>query len=460
MGRQNEGRRRIAASLWRMGCFLVPALCAAALWGTYVLQADSPPGDRTVVASVSRGGPPAYRPAQASEPVLTVVQGTVKKGDTVSSLLGEWLTPQEIDLLARQTREVFSLRRIRNGQPYLIRALDGRFQAFEYEIDDEERLVVRSEGEGFAAAREPIEYEVETVVVCGTIRTSLFEAADEIGEIPVLALKLADIFGWDVDFAYDVRGGDTFKAIVEKRYRNGAFAGYGSIRAAEFVNQAKTYQGFLFENRDGQPEYYDAKGRSLRRAFLKTPLDYARISSGFSYNRFHPIKHEWCPHLAIDYAAPVGTPVRSVGDGTVLEAGRKHASGKYVKIRHNSMYETYYLHLSRFAKGIRSGKKVRQGQVIGYVGSTGMSTGPHLDFRMKKNGSYVNPRKVIAPASPPVPRERIEAYRATIEPLLARLETAEFPVAMEMSGQTPKSPDEPTDRKPRKPSTQEALGGF
>ncbi len=460
MDREKEGRKRTASLLWRMWFLLLPAFGAAALWGTYALQADSPPAYQAVAAGLSRGGPPAESSAKTAGPVLTVVKENVKEGDTVSSLLAEWLTPQEIDLLARRGREVFSLRRMRQGRPYLIRTVGGRFHSFEYEIDEEERLVIRSEGDDFVAAREPIDYEVETVVVCGTIRTSLFEAADEIGEIPVLALKLADIFGWDVDFVYDVREGDTFKAIVEKRYRDRAFTGYGSIRAAEFVNQGKTYQGFLFENRDGEPEYYDAKGRSLRRTFLKTPLDYARISSGFSYNRFHPVKHEWCPHLAIDYAAPVGTPVRTVGDGVVLEAGRQHASGKYVKIRHNSMYETYYLHLSHFAKGIRSGKKVRQGQVIGYVGSTGMSTGPHLDFRMKKNGSYVNPRKVIAPPSPPVPRERIEAYRATIEPLLARLETAEFPVAMDMSGQTPKPPDRQKDRKRRKPATQEALGGF
>jgi murein DD-endopeptidase MepM/ murein hydrolase activator NlpD len=272
-----------------------------------------------------------------------------------------------------------------------------------------------------------------------------------------LALRLSDIFGWDVDFALDVRAGDSFKAVVEKRYRNGEFAGYGRIPAAEFINQGETYQGFLFENRDGHPEYYDAKGRSLRRAFLKTPLDYARISSGFTYHRFHPIKKKWCPHPAIDYAAPVGTPVRTVGDGTVLEASRNNGSGKYIKIRHNSSYQTYYLHLSRFAKGIRKGRKVHQGQVIGYVGSTGMSTGPHLDFRMKKNGKYVNPRRVIAPASPPVPREKIEMFRNTVEPLVAQLEVVEIPVAMETSGRLPEPGKE---RRPGDEGDRSTLGGL
>jgi murein DD-endopeptidase MepM/ murein hydrolase activator NlpD len=368
------------------------------------------------------------------EPLPVVLQARVKEGETISSILGEWLNSQEIDLLVRRSREIFPLQRIHEGHPYLLRTLDNRFLSFEYEIDCEEKLVIVTDGDGFRIVREPIPYEAETVIVCGTIRTSLFEAAGEIGEIPVLALKLADMFGWDIDFALDVKPGDSFKAVVEKRYRNGEFAGYGKMLAAEFVNQGKAYQGFLYENTDGRPEYYDANGRSLRRAFLKTPLDFARISSGFSWNRFHPIKKEWCPHPAIDYAAPVGTPVRTVGDGIVLEAGYSKGGGRFVRIRHTSIYETYYLHLSRFASGIGKGRRVRQGQVIGYVGSTGMSTGPHLDFRMKRNGQYVNPKKIIAPASPPVPRERIEAFRATIEPLVAHLEAVRFPIAMETPG--------------------------
>jgi murein DD-endopeptidase MepM/ murein hydrolase activator NlpD len=411
-------------------------LVLAALFFSYTLKSTSS-GEEALPASAGHGDPASGTAAPSEDAVPFVFQATVKKGETISSLLGEWLSPREIDLLDRQTREVFSLRRIRQGRPYVVRTLDDEFQSFEYEIDCEERLIVRAEPDGFLVDREPIVYQIETVLVCGTIRTSLFEAADEIGEIPLLALRLVDIFGWDVDFVLDVRSGDSFKAIVEKRYRNGEFAGYGRIPAAEFINQGTTYQGFLFENREGHPEYYDAKGRSLRRTFLKTPLDYARISSGFSWNRFHPIKKKYCPHPAIDYAAPVGTPVKTVGDGVVLEASRHEASGKFVKIRHNSVYQTYYLHLSRFAKGIRKGRRVHQGQIIGYVGNTGMSTGPHLDFRMKKNGKYVNPKRVIAPASPPVPRERIEAFRFTVDPLLAQLDAVQTPIAMETSGRLP-----------------------
>ncbi len=435
--REERKSKDIIAGRCRRSCApLMPVFVLAALFLTYALPSISS-GDQALLASVGHGDPAPGAATPSKEAVPFVFQATVKKGETLSSLLGEWLSPREIDLLDRQSSEVFSLRKIRQGRPYLIRTLDDAFQSFEYEIDCDERLVIRAEPDGFLISREPIVYQVETVLVCGTIRTSLFEAADEIGEVPVLPLRLVDIFGWDVDFVLDVRAGDSFKAVVEKRYRNGEFAGYGSIPAAEFINQGTTYQGFLFENKEGHPEYYDGKGRSLRRTFLKTPLEYARISSGFSYNRFHPIKKKWCPHPAIDYAAPVGTPVKTVGDGVVLQAGRDKASGKFIKIRHNSVYQTYYLHLSRFAKGIKKGKRVRQGQVIGYVGSTGMSTGPHLDFRMKKNGKYVNPRRVIAPASPPVPRERIKAFRVTVDPLLAQLDAAQVPIAMETSGRLP-----------------------
>ena len=445
----------VAARCRRRRAPLMLLLVLAVLFSTYALQSTSS-GEKALLAGAGRGDSVSATATQNKEAAPFVFQATVKKGATLSSLLGEWLSPWEIDLLSRQSREVFSLRKIRQGRPYVVRTLDDAFQSFEYEIDSEEKLVIRAESDGFLVAREPIVYKIETVLVCGTIQTSLFEAADEIGEIPVLPLRLVDIFGWDVDFALDIRAGDSFKAVVEKRYRNGEFAGYGSIPAAEIIIQGTAYQGFLFENKEGHPEYYDGKGRSLRRSFLKTPLDYARISSGFSYNRFHPIKKEWCPHPAIDYAAPEGTPVRTVGDGVVLEAARDNASGKFLRIRHNSVYQTYYLHLSRFAKGIKKGQRVRQGQVIGYVGSSGMSTGPHLDFRMKKNGTYVNPRRVIAPASPPVPRERIETFRLTVDPLLAQLDAVRIPIAMENSGRLPESDGE---KGSGGPGDDTALGG-
>jgi murein DD-endopeptidase MepM/ murein hydrolase activator NlpD len=242
----------------------------------------------------------------------------------------------------------------------------------------------------------------------------------EAGETPALAIRLADIFAWDIDFIRDIRVGDTFVAVVEKRSRDGQFVGYGRIEAAQFVNQGEAYHGFLFADAQGNAQYFDEQGRSLRKAFLKAPLNFTRISSGFTLNRLHPVLGYRRPHPAIAYAAPMGTPVKTVGDGVVLQRGWDKGGGNYIKIRHNGVYETVYMHLKGFAKGIANGARVRQGQVIGYVGSTGMSTGPHLDFRMKKNGTYINPRTIKSPPADPVARERMAEFMSHIQPLMAR----------------------------------------
>jgi murein DD-endopeptidase MepM/ murein hydrolase activator NlpD len=201
--------------------------------------------------------------------------------------------------------------------------------------------------------------------------------------------------------------------VVEKRYREGEFKGYGRILAARFVNQDTPYEGFLLED-GGRGEYYTADGKSLRKAFLKAPLDFRRISSGYSNARLHPVLNIVRPHHGIDYAAPTGTPIKAIGSGTVVAVARTKAAGKYVKIRHMNGYESAYLHMSRYARGIRSGQKVAQGQVIGYVGATGYATGPHLDFRMKRYGKYLNPSRVTNPRSQPVSRERMDEFMTVL----------------------------------------------
>jgi murein DD-endopeptidase MepM/ murein hydrolase activator NlpD len=234
-------------------------------------------------------------------------------------------------------------------------------------------------------------------------------------------MNLADIFAWDIDFILDIRQGDSFQALVEKRYREGQPAGYGRILAAEFTNQGATFQAFLYKDGDKHPDYYDAKGQSLRKAFLKAPLSFSRISSGFTMRRFHPITKTWKAHPAIDYAAPRGTPIKSVGDGVIIKKGYTRGNGNYVKIRHNGSYETIYLHMKGFAKNIAKGKRVAQGQRIGYVGSTGLATGPHLCFRMYKNGAPVNPQRVKAPSVKPIAKESMVAFKAQSKALLAQL---------------------------------------
>ena len=282
-------------------------------------------------------------------------------------------------------------------------------------------MIISREAESFSIEKIPIPYTTETARVRGTIESSLFEAVTGTGESDVLAMNLADIFAWDVDFILDIRQGDSFQALVEKRYRDGQPAGYGRILAAEFTNQGTTFQAFLYQDGDRHADYYDADGQSLRKAFLKAPLSFSRISSGFTTRRFHPITKTWKAHPAIDYAAPTGTPIKSVGDGVIIKKGYTSGNGNYVKIRHNSSYETIYLHMKGFAKNIGQGKRVAQGQTIGYVGSTGLATGPHLCFRMYKNGAPVNPQRVKAPAAQPIDKSNLADFKVRKNALLAQL---------------------------------------
>jgi len=350
-----------------------------------------------------------------------IVKGTIAQGDTMSELLGSYFSAAEIYQLNKVCKPVFPLTDLTAGQPYRLCLSDDAFERFEYDIDRDEQLIISRDAEQFTVERVPIPYSVETVRVRGTIDTSLFEAVTGSGESDVLAMNLADIFAWDIDFILDIRKGDSFQALVEKRYRDGQFAGYGHILAAEFTNQGTTFQAFRFRDGDRHPDYYDADGQSLRKAFLKAPLSFTRISSGFTMRRYHPITKTWKSHPAIDYAAPPGTPIKSVGDGVIIKKGYTRGNGNYVKIRHNSTYETIYLHMSKFAKRIGVGKRVAQGQTIGYVGSTGLATGPHLCFRMYKNGAPVNPHRVKAAAAQPIDRANIADFKSKAETLLAQL---------------------------------------
>jgi murein DD-endopeptidase MepM/ murein hydrolase activator NlpD len=354
-------------------------------------------------------------------PEVAALKRTISSGDTASSILDCYLTPAQIYELGRTARDVYPLTRLKVGNPYTLRVQGDRLLDMEYEIDRNEKLRISCTDSGFDVCRVPIVYDIETAFVSGTITSNLFNAIDHAGETPGFAITLADIFAWDVDFVRDIRKGDHFKAIVEKRYRNGKPAGYGRIQAAEFINQGHRYTAFYFEHKDGHGAYYDAEGKSMRKAFLKAPLHFSRISSGYSMSRMHPILKRRRPHQGIDYAAPTGTPIRTVADGTIIAKRRTKAAGRYIKIRHRNGYETVYNHMSKYARGMHKGKKVVQGQVIGYVGSTGYATGPHLDFRMKRHGKYLNPLKVKSPSGEPVPKSEMQAFRARIAPFMAAL---------------------------------------
>jgi murein DD-endopeptidase MepM/ murein hydrolase activator NlpD len=244
---------------------------------------------------------------------------------------------------------------------------------------------------GWEVRRADTRPDVRVEAVRGEVRRSLFESVEALGESPQLVMDLVEIFSSDFDFTADTRAGDRFRLLVEKRYAGDQFVDYGQILVAQYLSDARVLTGVSFEGAGGRVAYYDPDGRSLKKSFLKSPLEFTRITSGFTYARPHPILGGVRPHLAVDYGAPVGTPVRAVADGTVMVAGWNGGNGIQVHLRHHAGYETQYNHLSRLGPGIRAGGRVSQRQVIGYVGSTGLSTGPHLDYRVAKNGRFVNP---------------------------------------------------------------------
>lgn len=414
--RRRRRRRRQALS----------ALLALAVLAFFLIRGPeyepSSGGEGDVVAeTASEETEPEAAPVEES-PRDLALDGVVQPGETFSSLLREYLSPRQISDLAERSRKVFPLSQLRAGQPYSLSLQDDSLVSFIYDIDREHQLSIRCEGEGCDVDRVPIPYTMQTETIYGTISSSLFEAVASSNESAELAVALADIFAWDIDFIRDIQEGDAFSALVEKRYRDGQPAGYGRILAAEFNNQGKPYQAILFQDGNNPPQYYTPDGKGMRKAFLKAPLNFSRISSGYTKNRFHPVLRVWRPHLAIDYAAPTGTPVRTVADGTVIKRSYDRSNGNLVRVRHANGYETTYIHLNKFAKDLKVGKRLKQGDLIGYVGSTGIATGPHLDFRMFKDGRPINPATVKSTTADPVSKGNFVAFQAEAVRLLAELE--------------------------------------
>ncbi|MDR2488301.1 MAG: peptidoglycan DD-metalloendopeptidase family protein [Desulfovibrio sp.] len=341
-----------------------------------------------------------------------VLRGVISFGDTAGALLQEWLSAEDIQALIEACKNVYPLARIRAGQPYAVYQEGETLSRFEYEIDRDQQLIARRENSRWIATVENIPYEVLLAKVEGRIVSSLFETMSDIGESPALAVRLADIFAWEINFIRDVQSGDSFRILLEKRYRDGEPKGYGKLLAAEFINKGNIFEAFLHKDSFGNAAYFNAAGDSLKRAFLKAPLAFTRISSRFSMHRKHPVFHDIRAHPAVDYAAPTGTPVKAIGSGVVTFRGWGNGAGNYVALKHANGYESMYLHLSGFAKKLQKGSGVKQGEVIGYVGSTGYATGPHLDFRMKKNGQFINPEKVLSPRDESVPAKMLKAYTA------------------------------------------------
>jgi len=355
------------------------------------------------------------------QPVRDEFKNNVPAGSSITALLGDYFSAQEIYKLNEKSRKIFPFTKITAGQPYHIVTIDGEFDSFIYEIDSEEELIIRRKEDQLSIVRQDIIYDVIVENVQGVITTSLFDAISTIGEKPELAFILADIFGWDINFILDIRAGDTFQALVQKRFRDGESAGYGRVLAAEFINQGESFKAFRFKDGNQKYSFYNEHGENLRKAFLKAPLSFTRISSGYSLRRMHPIKKVWKSHPAIDYVAPVGTPIKTVGDGTITRKGYTKANGNFVEITHSNGYSAIYLHMNGFARGIKKGTRVTQGQLIGYVGQTGLATGPHLCFRMRRYGKPVNPLKLKVPSAKSVSSDNMAEFHLLTGPILAKL---------------------------------------
>jgi len=359
------------------------------------------------------------------------IHDTVMKGETLLTIFEKYgLDIKELFAMRDVAAEVHPLKSLHAGQPYTLTVdCQSRVSSFVYWINRDSYLKIKRVAGGFQAEKNELAYEKKLLTLSGAIEDNLISSIGEDREHLLLALDLSDIFAWDIDFASDLRKGDTFRIITEGYFYNGQFRKYGKIVAAEFTNNGELFKAYGFEH-DGKTDYYDEDGNSRKKAFLKAPLNFRRISSYFSQGRFHPVLKIYRPHHGLDYAAAKGTPVSAIGDGKVIFSGRKGAYGNLIIIKHPNGWQTYYGHLSRIAKGIRSGRTVEQGQTIGNVGATGLATGPHLHYEVRIGHKSVNPLVLSIPKGWPVPRKQLAAFysvRDRMEGYLMAVGTCEVP---------------------------------
>jgi murein DD-endopeptidase MepM/ murein hydrolase activator NlpD len=363
-----------------------------------------------------------------------VVKSRVGNGEFLANILLPYnVSYQDIHTLAEKSKSVFDVRKLAAGNPYTLFLSKDSAQHlayFVYQPNAVEYVVYAlQDSVHIWTGKKEIVTEVHSVA--GRIETSLYDALSTTGENPILSMKMAEILAWSVDF-YRIQKNDWFKVIFEKQLVDGETIGYGKIRAIDFNHEGRDYLGFYFEQ-DSVGDYFDEQANSLRKAFLKSPLKYSRLTSGFTRRRFHPVQKRWKAHLGTDYAAPRGTPILATGDGKVIEARFKRFNGNYVKIKHNGTYSTQYLHMKAIKKGVRPGKFVRQGEVIGYVGSTGLATGPHVCYRFWKNGKQVNHLKEEFPPSEPVKPAHKERFLEVVANYTDALKSIPLPVAEQLA---------------------------
>jgi murein DD-endopeptidase MepM/ murein hydrolase activator NlpD len=363
----------------------------------------------------------------------------VRQGENLANIFNRLSLPSEdLASIVALDSSTAALKHLRTGDQLRLRMQGGQLKELVFPLNEARTLSVRRSNRGFESAVLSAAVEHRRSEASGFIESSLFLDGRHAGLSDRMILEVADLFGYDIDFAQDLQEGDRFSVVYETLYKDGRKVRDGDILAAEFVNQGHSYRAVRFVAADGSKGYYTPQGMSLRKAFIRTPVDFTHISSGFTLHRWHPILHLMRAHTGTDYAAPIGTPVHAAGNGSVEFIGRRGGYGNLLVIRHNSTYETYYGHLSRFQPGLRSGSRVQQGQVVAYVGMTGLATGPHLHYEFRVNGLPVNPEKVTLPRALPMPPQALAHFRAEAAPLLAALDArANAHQLADASGQTP-----------------------
>jgi murein DD-endopeptidase MepM/ murein hydrolase activator NlpD len=420
---------------WKLSSFLYAA--AALLGCGYVLKfhsLESNPRPKTTLnpdsamAQVAQTPPPTM-PAAASLASLGTaaldlasVQVIVTPHDTLERIFRRLqLSLNDLAALTSLPELTRNIDQLRPGEALKLLHRDGSLMAFERQLSPSETLKVTRESDGFKADILENPLEIQQYTARGVINSSLFEAVNVAGASDQTALALSEIFGWDIDFVLDIQPGDSFVFTYEQIYQDGAFIKDGPILAASFINAGREYRAVRYTTPAGLTQYYSPEGRSLQRAFLRAPLEFSRVSSGFNLRRKHPVLNRIRAHRGVDYAAPTGTPIRAAGDGRVRFLGQKGGYGRVIELDHSRGVVTLYGHLSKFSKSLRAGQRVKQGSIIGYVGMSGLATGPHLHYEYRVNGVYKDPQKVKLPEAPSLDPKWLSDFEHSSQPLLASL---------------------------------------
>ena len=365
------------------------------------LVVTAPPQQQTLVET--------DQTAEASELRVELVD-EVKAGDSLASIfLRNGFSSRDVHEITR-TEHGKQLAEIFPGHRLAFTKLGNTLETLTYSTDRLTSYTFHRDGDQFTAIKQVFQPDRVTTYKHSSIDSSLFVASQRSGLPDNLTMRLAQIFQWDIDFVLDIRPGDEFFVLFEELYFEGEFVGYGDILAAEFVNQGRRYRAVQYQTQSGRKDYFTPDGISMRKAFLRAPVEFSKISSRFNMRRLHPVRKTVRPHRGIDYAAPIGTPILAAGDGRINTATRNRANGRYIIINHGQQFVTKYLHLSKFARGIKAGKRVKQGQVIGYVGATGLVTGPHLHYEFLVNGVHMNPRTVALPKAKSIAKGELPQF--------------------------------------------------